>query len=107
MARITPDELGALIDAGNGPLILDVRIEDDRNRSGWIPGAVFATTPEDAHPPPNGEVVVYCDCPNEMSAAILARALHARGLRKVRPLAGGFAAWLADGRPVEGVQALR
>jgi 3-mercaptopyruvate sulfurtransferase SseA len=63
---------------------------------------MLVRTPDEAHPSPLGEVIVYCDCPNEISAAVLAHALRARGFRKVRPLAGGFDAWRAEGRAVEG-----
>jgi rhodanese-related sulfurtransferase len=90
-----------LIDSGNAPLILDVRNESDRRSTGWIPGAVFASTPEEAMAMPHQTVVVYCDCPNEASAALLALAIQKRGFRNVRPLAGGVSAWLAEGRPVE------
>ncbi|WP_394539686.1 rhodanese-like domain-containing protein [Lysobacter enzymogenes] len=38
------------------------------------------------------EVIVYCDCPSEASAATLARELRRRGFKRVRPLAGGFEA---------------
>lgn len=101
MARISPAELGARIDAGEAPLILDVRSAHDRDRTGWIPGALFVALPDEAVAPAHDEVVVYCDCPNEVSAAVLAHALQARGFRRVRPLAGGFAAWEAEGRAVE------
>jgi rhodanese-related sulfurtransferase len=82
------------------PLILDVRSPDQRVASGWIPGAVFAFAPGDVDVPVREEVVVYCDCPNEVSAAVLARELQRRGFRRVRPLAGGFAAWKASGRRI-------
>ena len=102
MARISPAELDALIASGSSPLILDVRDAMQRESTGWIPGALLVHTPDEAHAPAHGEVVVYCDCPNEVSAAVLAHALRARGFRKVRPLAGGFDAWRAEGRAVEG-----
>jgi rhodanese-related sulfurtransferase len=41
------------------------------------------------------EVVVYCACPNEVSAARLALRLKGLGVRRVRPLSGGIDAWLA------------
>jgi rhodanese-related sulfurtransferase len=106
MARISPDELGARIEAGNAPLIFDVRAAIDRDRTGWIPGALFVAMPDDARAHVQDEVVVYCDCPNEISAAVLAHALRARGFRKVRPLAGGFDAWRAQGRAIEGGSAV-
>lgn len=49
---------------------------------------------------PHPEVIVYCDCPNEASAATLARELKRRGFGRVRPLAGGFVAWQASGYEV-------
>jgi membrane protein DedA with SNARE-associated domain/rhodanese-related sulfurtransferase len=99
MARISPDELHRLIESGAGPLILDVRSAEQR-AGGWIPGAVFAFAPDDAEIAPHAEVVVYCDCPNEVSAAVLARELRRRGFQRVRPLAGGFEAWRAAGGQV-------
>jgi 3-mercaptopyruvate sulfurtransferase SseA len=48
------------------------------------------------------EVVVYCDCPNDATAALIAKQLHARGIAHVRPLAGGLDAWLANGGLIEG-----
>lgn len=100
MARITPAELRQLIDGGASPLILDVRPEPQRAITGWIPGAVFVRTVAEAVLMPHDEVIVYCDCPNEASAAVLARALNKRGFKRVRPLAGGFDAWKKDGHDV-------
>ncbi len=100
MARITPSELRELIDGGTSPLILDVRPEPQRAVTGWIPGAVFVRTLGETALTPSDEVIVYCDCPNEASAAVLARALNKRGFRRVRPLAGGFQAWKDDGHLV-------
>ncbi|HEY0506414.1 MAG TPA: DedA family protein/thiosulfate sulfurtransferase GlpE [Lysobacter sp.] len=100
MARITPAELRELIDGGTSPLILDVRPEPQRAVTGWIPGATFVRTIGEAALTPHDEVIVYCDCPNEASAAVLARALNKRGFRRVRPLAGGFEAWKRDGHDV-------
>jgi rhodanese-related sulfurtransferase len=48
-------------------------------------------------------VVVYCACPNEVTAAKVALQLRARGLRKVRPLAGGIDAWVSAGLAVDRV----
>lgn len=99
MARITVPELYRLIADGQGPLILDVRSPAQR-AGGWIPGARFVANLSDAALEPQDEVIVYCDCPNEASAAILARELQRRGFVRVRPLAGGFHAWQAEGHEV-------
>jgi membrane protein DedA with SNARE-associated domain/rhodanese-related sulfurtransferase len=97
MARISPMELYDLMQKGAAPLILDARSEQQRAHTGWIPGAVFAATPDAPGVVPNDEVIIYCDCPNEASAALLARDLKRRGFKRVRPLTGGFEAWRASG----------
>jgi rhodanese-related sulfurtransferase len=51
------------------------------------------------------EIVLYCNCPNEVTAARAAGVLAARGLRRARPLAGGLDAWVASGRPTEALRA--
>jgi membrane protein DedA with SNARE-associated domain/rhodanese-related sulfurtransferase len=100
MARITVPELYRLLEDGNGPMILDVRSQPQRDASGWIPGAVFVASLADVALEPRDEVIVYCDCPNEASAAVLARELRRRGFKRVRPLAGGFEAWREHGHLV-------
>lgn len=97
MARISVAELSRLIEDGGQPMILDVRSPKQRAASGWIPGALFVASLSDTTLEPHDEVIVYCDCPNEASAANLARELRKRGFKRVRPLAGGFEAWQAQG----------
>ena len=105
MARITADELAELLEAGERPLLLDVRAKDVRLREGAIPGSLPAH-PSDLDPvvsryPRDVEVVVYCSCPNEASAATAARHLRRAGFKKIRPLLGGVIAWSEAGYPVE------
>ncbi len=102
MDRITVEELVDLIESGNPPIILDVRSPDTRNRDGIIPGAL-AAHPEDIHPrlmeiSPDTEIMVYCACPNEASAAVAVRHLKRAGFKKIRPLLGGTEAWIGAGR---------
>jgi membrane protein DedA with SNARE-associated domain/rhodanese-related sulfurtransferase len=102
MDRITVEELVGLMDSGTPPVILDVRSQDTRDRDGIIPGAL-AAHPQDIHPlleelSPETEIVVYCACPNEASAAIAARHLKRAGFKKIRPLLGGTDAWVGSGR---------
>ena len=106
MDRISVDELIAMIDGGNGPVILDVRSAATRARDGTIPGALPAH-PEDIHPTlleldRDAEIVVYCACPNEASAATAAHHLRKAGFRKIRPLLGGVDAWVEAGRTLTG-----
>jgi rhodanese-related sulfurtransferase len=51
--------------------------------------------------PHDREIVVYCACPNEASAAIAAKHLKQAGFRKIRPLLGGIDAWVQAGQPLE------
>ena len=48
-----------------------------------------------------GEVVVYCACPNEASAVKVAEKLRDLGFKRVRPLLGGIDAWIDAGHDVE------
>lgn len=104
MARITVEELNALLQQGRAPLIVDVRpsLSQQLDR---IPGAVVLSvddlTGKDFEDLVDGEVIVYCACPNEASAAVVAKKLMQRGYTRVRPLAGGIAAWIAAGYGVE------
>ncbi len=105
MARITVEELAGLMGAGGEVVLVDVRPEAVR-AAGVIPGALHASPAEAkaslAHLPRNIEIVVYCSCPNEVSAAVAARHLRASGFKRIRPLAGGYEAWLEAGQPVQG-----
>lgn len=104
--RIDVAELRALMDGGAQPLIIDVRSEAaltiDRRR---IPGAVsvelrhIERLAKDL--PRDRELVLYCNCPNEVSAASAAARLLANGFTRVRPLAGGLDAWVASGHGVD------
>ena len=105
MARVSPAALAELLDSGERPLIVDVRTAASRDE-GRIPGAISllgndADAPEFAAHPKDALIIVYCACPNDASAVVAARKLLGRGFSNVRPLAGGFDAWVAMGRGVE------
>ena len=107
MDRISVDELIAMIDGGNVPILLDVRSAATRARDGIIPGAL-AAHPEDIHPTlldfdRDSEIVIYCACPNEATAAVAALHLRKAGFRKIRPLLGGVDAWVGAGRTLAGI----
>ena len=51
--------------------------------------------------PHDRDIILYCTCPNEASAAKAAKLLMTRGFRRVRPLHGGLDAWIAAGYAVE------
>ncbi|WP_347557026.1 VTT domain-containing protein [Robbsia sp. KACC 23696] len=49
-------------------------------------------------------VVIYCVCPNEVTARRIADQLRRRNLGNIRALKGGLDAWTASGRPVEPIE---
>ena len=105
MARISVTELYDLIQKGAQPLIIDVRSATARElEPHWIPGAVAISLAEvDAHLkdlPRDRDIILYCTCPSEASAARVAKMLMNRGFKRVRPLQGGLEAWVAAGHAV-------
>ena len=107
MARISVNELYDLMQAGADPIIVDVRSPTARAlEPRWIPGALHV--PVDAvgqhigHLPRDREIILYCTCPSEASAARVAKILINHGFKLVRPLFGGLDAWIAAGYSVEG-----
>jgi membrane protein DedA with SNARE-associated domain len=106
MARITVDELNNFFSEGPAPTVVDVRSDGVRLvDSRIIPGALLADVNSIDRildvVPVDAELVVYCTCPNEASAAMVAKALMSHGYKRVRPLLGGLDAWEAAGFPVE------
>ncbi|HUN71819.1 MAG TPA: DedA family protein/thiosulfate sulfurtransferase GlpE [Steroidobacteraceae bacterium] len=107
LSRISVSELKDLVDRGSAPVIIDALAPTSRQREGVIPGAIpvetlrldsgAATVPFDA------EVIVYCACPNEASAARIAQQLLRMGCIRVRPLTGGIYAWKDAGFHVSAV----
>jgi len=104
MARITPEELSALMQGDYAPMLLDVRTLDRRNASGWIPDSVHAPDVSDLAVPRGTTIVTYCDCPHDATAALAARRLKQLGYSNVRPLAGGIVAWRDAGLPLSATQ---
>jgi len=105
MDRISVDELADMMERGDRPVIFDVRPTEARLRAGIIPGAVAAHVSDIADVlkeyPRDAEIIIYCACPNEASAALAALHLRRAGYRKIRPLLGGIDAWTQSGRPIE------
>jgi membrane protein DedA with SNARE-associated domain/rhodanese-related sulfurtransferase len=110
MARIGVDELYRLIDAGLKPVIVDVRSPTARAlEPRRIPGALHVPLHAVDHHvkdlPRDREIILYCTCPNEASAAQVAKILMNSGFEKVRPLHGGLDAWIEAGYEVEDLPA--
>lgn len=106
LARITVEELRGLMDKGKQQVVVDVRSDVARKADRrWIPGAIpMDTDVVDARLmalPKDRDVIFYCTCPNEASAAQVAKRLIELGYTRVRPLAGGLDAWVEAGNQVE------
>jgi len=105
IARITPEELKGKMDAGEDVLIVDLRhaLDFDANPE-TIPGAMHidAAELEEAAEviPRDREIVLFCACPNEVTAARLALLLRSKGITQIRPLAEGYEGWRSRGFPM-------
>jgi membrane protein DedA with SNARE-associated domain/rhodanese-related sulfurtransferase len=105
MARIGVDELYELTQAGAAPVVIDVRSATARSlEPRWIPGALNISLSQVGQRlkdlPRDRDIIVYCTCPSEASAARVAKILMNHGFKRVRPLHGGLDAWLAAGYAV-------
>jgi membrane protein DedA with SNARE-associated domain/rhodanese-related sulfurtransferase len=97
--RIAVAELMALLDGGHDPLIIDARSSTAQGLESAIPGALLynscapgqlmASLDKERH------IVVYCSCPNDVTAAQVAKEFLANGFHRTRPLHGGLDAWHA------------
>ncbi len=91
IARITVDELHQKQEAGENPVILDLRphVELEQDPS-LIRGALHMSMEEverrQHEIPRDRDVILYCSCPNEVSSARVALALRRNGISRVRPL---------------------
>ncbi len=107
--HIGVDELQSLMQRDTPPVIVDVRSPSNRLADPRrIPGAIEADLPDVLQIlspiAVDRDIVFYCNCPNEASAAHAARLLQRHGFKRVRPLTGGLDAWLqhAAGATAEG-----
>lgn len=95
--RIGIAELVSLMDEGKDPVIIDARSATARQLEPAIPGAIIyndcepgslmTTLDKDRH------IVVYCSCPNDVTAAQVAKQFLSSGFDRARPLKGGLEAW--------------
>lgn len=109
VARITPEELKRRLDANEDVIVVDLRhsLEFDAEPQ-TISGAVHMD-PADLEEaieviPRDREIVLFCSCPNEATAAQMALRLRSRGITKIRPLAEGLDGWRKRGFPMQAAQ---
>lgn len=111
ISRVSPAGLAELLQAADGPLVLDTRTHTDRERFGVIPGAVHVprTVVEWHFDPANGylhpamrsfDQPLVLVCNGGYSSSLAAANLVRLGFSNVADLIGGHTAWAAAGLPV-------
>lgn len=109
--RITAAQLAQAQRSPQPPLVIDIRVPQDRERYGVIPGAVpiARTVLEWRADPTSGfahdaigdfdqPLVVVCN--EGYSSSLAAATLHRLGFERATDLVGGMAAWLGDRHPI-------
>ena len=96
--HISIGELLAALDSNQPPLVLDLRGAIMVAETGPIPGAVVAEHDRLFEAvgdwPKHQPIVTLCHCPEDAGAIQAANRLLDAGYRSVRPLQGGYDAWL-------------
>jgi membrane protein DedA with SNARE-associated domain/rhodanese-related sulfurtransferase len=108
-ARIEPEELKSWLDDGDEVFIVDLRhplelVSDPVTLAGARHFAPDSLTRRNEEIPRDREIVLFCSCPSEATAAKTARTLQRLGIERVRPLRGGLDAWREHGYPLEAVE---
>ena len=87
-----------MLDGGQNPYIVDLRhpldyLPDPRVLPGAIRLSPESLMQRSAEIPRDRDVILYCTCPSEATAAKMAMKLRQNGIYRVRPLLGGFDQW--------------
>ena len=110
-ARLEPLELKRQLDAGESVYIVDLRhplelLPDPFTLPGALHISPEALASRHLEIPRDRDIVLFCTCPSEATAAKTAMTLHRLGIARVRPLRGGYDEWKRLGFPVDAVQLL-
>jgi rhodanese-related sulfurtransferase len=110
-ARLEPEELKKQLDAGEQVYIVDLRHPLELLPDPFtLPGAVHfspdALAARHREIPRDRDIVLFCTCPSEATAAKTAMTLHKLGIERVRPLRGGYDEWKRLGFPLDAVAAV-
>lgn len=103
--RITVAELRQKLEAGENPVILDLRSRAELELDPLIIHGAMHVDAEELEQfrneiPADRDIIVYCSCPNEVTSARVALSLQRKGFTRVRPLLGGIDAWRQNNYPV-------
>ena len=107
-ARLEPEELKRQLDEGEQVFIVDLRhplelLPDPYTLPGALHFSPDSLTARHLEIPRDRDVVLFCTCPSEATAAKTAMMLHKLGIERVRPLRGGYDEWKRLGFPLEAV----
>jgi membrane protein DedA with SNARE-associated domain/rhodanese-related sulfurtransferase len=107
-SRIEPEELKRKLDAGEQIYIVDLRhplemLTDPYTLPGALQFGPQAIAERHREIPRDRDVVLYCTCPSEATAARTALLLLKHGIERVRPLRGGYDEWKRLGFPVDDI----
>jgi membrane protein DedA with SNARE-associated domain/rhodanese-related sulfurtransferase len=107
-ARLEPVDLKRKLDAGEQVYIVDLRHPLELLPEPYtLPGAIHfspeSLTARHKEIPRDRDIVLYCTCPSEATAAKTAMTLHKLGLARVRPLRGGYDEWKRLGFPLDAI----
>ena len=108
-ARLEPIELKRQLDAGEPVYIVDLRhplefLPDPFTLPGAKHFSPEALQSRHSEIPRDRDIVLFCTCPSEATAAKTAMALYKLGIERVRPLRGGYDEWKRLGYPLEAVR---
>jgi membrane protein DedA with SNARE-associated domain/rhodanese-related sulfurtransferase len=107
-SRLEPEELKRQLDAGEEVFIVDLRHPLELASDPFtLPGALHFSPEKLAarqhEIPRDRDIVLFCSCPSEATAAKTAMTLHKLGIQRVRPLRGGYDEWKRLGFPLDAV----
>jgi membrane protein DedA with SNARE-associated domain/rhodanese-related sulfurtransferase len=108
-ARLEPQELKRQLDAGEPVYIVDLRhplelLTDPFTLPGALHFSPDSLAARHLEIPRDRDIVLFCTCPSEATAAKTAMTLHKLGIDRVRPLRGGYDEWKRLGFPLDAVE---
>jgi membrane protein DedA with SNARE-associated domain/rhodanese-related sulfurtransferase len=108
-ARLEPQTLKEMLDAGEPVYIVDLRhplelVPDPFTLPGAHHVSPDALAQRSSEIPLDRDIILYCTCPSEATAAKTAMTLHKLGIDRVRPLRGGFDEWKRLGFPLVAIE---
>jgi membrane protein DedA with SNARE-associated domain/rhodanese-related sulfurtransferase len=107
-SRLEPQELMKQLDAGEPVYIVDLRhplelLPDPFTLPGALHFSPDSLAARHLEIPRDRDIVLFCTCPSEATAAKTAMTLHKLGIERVRPLRGGYDEWKRLGFPLDAV----